>query len=409
MRAGGAPRQRSRARPPTDGRAAPMPVQPSPAQRSPAQASIDTFQTAFAAYLAGNLKFKRLRTTMSECVTANPYLFQVMARSFAAAFASECLSLVDYRVLKADLSRFRVAAQRQRNDGGQRKSIGAGSVVRNRFEILERVAVGGIGMLYRAIDRRRRDAGMENSTVAIKMLSDEFRHCPQALRSLQCEARSAQHLAHSNIRTVYDLDHCDAGLFITMEWLEGESLAIRLDRTGTRAMPWPAATRILTGVGAGLAHAHGAGIVHGDVKPGNVFVTVDGTIKLLDFGQANSISLGRRPAGKLSISPAYASCELHEGGRPEVRDDVFALAVMAYRIIAGARPFGRYTPLDAEKAGIQALRPTGMETAEWRMLQQGLSWRRAQRPESVAEFVAALLPKQSTRGRQQPTSLHVAA
>jgi len=404
VRAGVAPRQPSIARPPTDGRAAPNPAQP-----SAAQSSVDTFQSAFAAYLAGNLKFDRLRSTMSACVSGKPHLVQVMARSIAAAFASECLSLVDYRVLKADMSRFRGAAQHPRNDGAQRKSIGPGSVVRNRFEIVECVAAGGIGKLYRAIDRRRRDAGMEHSTVAIKMLSDEFRHCPQALRSLQCESRSSQYLAHPNIRTVYDLDQCDAGMFITMEWLEGESLATRLDRTGTRAMPWQAATRILTGVGDGLAHAHGAGIVHGDVKPGNVFVSVDGSIKLLDFGQANSVSRGRQPAGKLSISPAYASCELHEGGRPEVRDDVFALAVMAYRIIAGARPFGRYTPLDAEKAGIQALRPSGMETAQWRMLQQGLSWRRAQRPDSVAGFVAALLPKQLMSGREYPDSLYVAA
>jgi serine/threonine protein kinase len=174
-------------------------------------------------------------------------------------------------------------------------------------------------------------------------------------------------------------------------------------------MPWPAATRILTGVGAGLAHAHRTGVIHGDVKPGNVFVTVDGSIKLLDFGQANAVSRGRRPAGKLSISPAYASCELHEGRRPEIRDDVFALAVMAYRIIAGARPFGRYTPLDAEQAGIQALRPAGMATAEWRALQQGLAWRREQRPDSVADFVAAVLPKQSLDNHERVTSLYVAA
>jgi len=399
VRAGGAPQQPSTDSPPANGQAA----------RDPAQPAVETFQNAFAAYLAANISIDGLRTAISACAREEPRLIQVMSRSFAAAFASKCLSLADYRVLKADLSRLRDAGQPQRTQVGKRTSIGPGSVLRKRFEIIESVAVGGIGVLYRAIDRRRRDAGLEHSTVAIKMLSEEFRHCPQSLRSLQCEVRNAQYLKHSNIRTVYDLDQCDAGMFVSMEWLEGESLATRLDRTGTRAMPWPAATRILTGVGAALAHAHENGIVHGDVKPGNVFVTVDGSIKLLDFGQANAVSKAHQPAGQLAISPAYASCELHEGGRPEMRDDVFALAVMAYRVIAGARPFGRYTPLEAEQAGIQALRPAGMATAQWRTLQQGLAWRREQRPDSVAGFIGALLPRLAAHQFERHTSLHVAA
>ena len=399
MSAGGASYQPSNACPAADGRVALKPGKP----------VIDIFQTTFAAYLAGNIRFDRLRKVMVACVRDKPQLIKVVASSFEAAFASHCISLVDYRVLQADLKRLRVASARPANRKKPRKSIGPGSILRRRFEIVERVAMGGVGVLYRAIDRQRRDSGTSPGTVAIKMLADEFRHSPHALRSLRCEAHNAQYLSHSNIRSVYDLDQCDAGMFIAMEWVEGESLATRLDRTRTRAMPPPAAIRVLTGVGSGLTHAHEMGIVHGDVKPGNVFVTVNGTIKLLDFGQANAVSDVPRPVGQLSISPGYASCELHEGGRPEIRDDVFALAVMAYRILAGARPFGRHTPLAAERAGIRALRPVGMSKAQWRVLQQGLAWRRERRPPNVAGFVAELLAKQSIQKRDRPASLQVAA
>ncbi len=279
--------------------------------------------------------------------------------------------------------------------------------MRDRFELRERVAVGGIGVLYRAIDLGRSVDRRLDRPIAIKMLSDAFRFDPDALRSLQSEARTARRLSHPNIRRVYDLDRCSPEFFITMEWLEGESLAHRLDRTGSRSMSWSAAHRILTAVGAGLTHAHERGVVHGDVKPGNVFVTTAGEIKLLDFGQPQPDGRDGRSAGKQALSPAYASCEMHEGAAPDVRDDVFALAVMAYRILAGARPFGRYTPLEAERAGIRALRPADLGARQWRALQQGLAWRRPDRPPAVADFIAELLPPLESRDRK--LDLHVAA
>jgi len=369
--------------------------------------SLDAFQSAFAGYLARNVSLEQLRRVVGRCVGDASNLANVIGNSFTAAVEARCLPLSDYRVLLADLALHFESDEAPQQGGG--RAVRSGRVLSSRFVLQEKIAAGGTGILYRAIDFQHPEEAKENGTVAIKMLGPEYRHCSHAIRSLHCEARTARQLSHPNIRTVYELDRCARDIFITMEWLEGESLAARLDRTGSRAMAWPAAYRILSATGAGLVHAHGRGIVHGDVKPGNVFVTVDGQVKLLDFGQARVLGAASGPVPRLAVSPAYASCELHEGAHAEVRDDVFALAVMAYRILAGARPFGRYTPLKAERAGITVLRPAGLGRSQWRMLKQGLAWRREQRPASVGEFLDGLLQQPVRRPRQLKPSVHVAA
>jgi len=360
---------------------------------------LDAFQGAFAGHLACTLSLEQLREVVAECIDDACELAKVIGNSIAVAFSAHYVPPEDYRVLQADLANL----PRRKRSGRSSRTL------RGRFLIQKRVAEGGVGILYRAIDRQREDFGYEGETVAVKMLSEQLRRSPEALRSLQCEVRNARRLDHPNIRKVYELDRCSAGYFITMEWLEGESLAIRLDRTGSRAMPAPAAFSTLAEIAAGLMHAHERGIVHGDVKPGNVFITTEGHVKLLDFGQAYAFGAAPGlPAGP-AISPAYASCELHEGARPEFSDDVFALAVMAYRMLAGARPFGRYSPPKAEEAGIRVLRPAGLDERQWRMLQRGLAWRRENRPLSVREFIHGILPHPSPEHQSGREHLHVAA
>ncbi|NND37251.1 MAG: serine/threonine protein kinase [Gammaproteobacteria bacterium] len=380
------------------------PSQPSESvYRSRPTKALDAFQGAFAGYLACTISLEQFRAVVAECVDDTYELAKVFGNSIAAAFSAHCVPPEDYRVLQADL------ANLPRHKRARRESERSSRALRGRFLIQKRVAVGGVGILYRALDRRREELGYDNAMVAIKMLGEQLRRSPEALRSLQCEVRNARRLDHPNIRKVFELDRCRAGYFITMEWLEGESLAIRLDRTGSRAMPAPAAFAILAEIAAGLMHAHERGIVHGDMKPGNVFVTTEGRVKLLDFGQAYSFgATPGLPAGP-AISPAYASCELHEGARPEFSDDIFALAVMAYRMLAGARPFGRYSPPKAEEAGIRVLRPAGLDERQWRMLQRGLAWRREDRPLSVREFIHGILPHPAPERQPGKENLHVAA
>lgn len=364
--------------------------------------SLDAFQNAFAAYLARTGTLQGLRDVVARSARRDRGVGRVIRSSLAAALQARCLPGRAYRALLSDLDACLPGADAPPTAPDPERRL-----LRDRFELRERVAVGGIGILYRAIDLGRSADRRLDRPIAVKMLSDEFRLDPDALRSLRSEARTARRLSHPNIRRVYDLDRCSTDFFVTMEWLEGESLARRLDRTASRSMSWAAAFRILSAVGAGLTHAHERGIVHGDVKPANVFVTTAGDIKLLDFGQSQQFGRAGQAGGKLALSPAYASCEMHEGAVPDVRDDIFALAVMAYRMLAGARPFGRYTPLQAERAEIRALRPAGLGARQWRALRQGMAWRRAQRPAAVAAFIAELLPP--TEPRRGKIDLHVAA
>jgi serine/threonine protein kinase len=277
--------------------------------------------------------------------------------------------------------------------------IRPGLVLRDRFTLGERIAAGGIGELYQAIDRRRIEADYPDPFVAIKVLSPKLQHMNGAVRILQYEAILAQRLIHPNLVRVFDIDRHAGIYFMTMEWLRGESLARRLKRTEKRPLPWAATRRILHDVGAGLGFAHQNGVVHGDIKPANIFLTSDCQVKIVDFGLACSV--GEQEAnirrGPLVLTPAYASCEIHERLRPTVQDDVYSLAVMAYQMIAGSHPFGNRTALEAESARLRPRCPPGLSALQWESLRGGLKFRRGRRPESVAAMIEGLVRKRKRR------------
>jgi serine/threonine protein kinase len=271
--------------------------------------------------------------------------------------------------------------------------IQPGLVLRDRFILGPRIGGGGIGELYQAIDRRRIEADYPDPFVAVKVLCRNFQRRNGAIRILQYEAILAQRLIHPNLVRVFDIDRHAGVYFVTMEWLRGESLARRLNRTRGRPMPWAAIRHILRDVGSGLDYAHRNGVIHGDVKPANVFLTTDGDVKLVDFGLACTVTGGDAAArtGALVLTPAYASCEIHEGLRSTVQDDVFSLAVMAYQMIDGSHPFAGRTALDAERENLRVARPEGLSASQWGALRKGLAFRRDQRLASVDELIASLL------------------
>ncbi len=270
--------------------------------------------------------------------------------------------------------------------------IRPGLVLRSRFTLGKRIGGGGISELYQAIDRRRIEADYPDPFVAIKVLSRNFQRRTGAIRILQYEAILAQRLIHPNLVRVFDIDRHAGIYFVTMEWLHGESLARRLNRTESRPMPWAVTRRILCDVATGLDFAHQNGVIHGDVKPANVFLTTAREVKLVDFGLAcvvgGSDEDPRR--GPIVLTPAYASCEVHEGRRPTVQDDVFSLAIMAYQMIAGSHPYGNRTAVEAEKLNLRPVRPAGLSSIQWAALRKGLAFRREQRPPSVNALIAHL-------------------
>src|SRR5699024_5684859 len=157
-----------------------------------------------------------------------------------------------------------------------------------------------------------------------KLLNDEFRSNSEALKTLEPEARKTQGLAHPNITTVYDFDRDRAEIFIVMELLSGMPLSRLLSANVGQPLPGGQITAILRGICAGLAHAHQRGVVHSDLKPGNVFVSENDEVKLLDFGLAAAQG-PLSPEGVTGLTATYASPEMFEGAPRDPRDDIFAL------------------------------------------------------------------------------------
>lgn len=274
--------------------------------------------------------------------------------------------------------------------------IKPGSVINNRFVIESQLGKGGMGVVFKARDRRKEEAHDADPYVAIKILNEEFRNHPQALVSLQREATKAQTLAHPNIITVYDFDRDGTTVYMTMELMRGQSLSeyIRGFRQGG-ASPEEAA-RIIIEMAAGLSYAHKRQIVHSDFKPGNVFLTEDNRVKILDFGIARATQYGgveavskdEFDAGDLgAMTPGFASLEMLNGEPPDPSDDVYALAVTAYQLLTGDHPFDRKT---AKEAVVKKLSPRpikGIKRREWKTIAKGLELRREERIPDAAQFL----------------------
>jgi eukaryotic-like serine/threonine-protein kinase len=195
-----------------------------------------------------------------------------------------------------------------------------------RFELVREIGRGGFGVVWEALDLELRRG------VAFKAMcrgaGSELR-----LQRVMHEAEAAARLSHPNIVTLYDVGHAEGGPYLILELLRGETLARRL--MGPRLSP-DEALRIATQIAAGLAHAHQHGVVHRDLKPGNVFLCEGGQPKLLDLGLAVAFGSTRAVAGG---TPSYMAPEQRRGAPEDERSDVFALGVLLHQMIAGAFPF----------------------------------------------------------------------
>jgi hypothetical protein len=271
-----------------------------------------------------------------------------------------------------------------------------GYILNGRFTLEEVLGRGGMGVVFRATDLRKKEAQDRDPNVAIKVLSDDFRNHPDSFKALQREARKAQSLAHPNIITVYDFDREGSLIYLTMEYLSGAPLDKQMK--GRRG-PWPMGQvlPIVKAIGAALAFAHENGIVHSDLKPANIFITNGGRIKVIDFGIARAVkrSDGGGDAeatvfdvGRLrALTPAYASIEMIEGRPPDVRDDIFAFGCITYELITGRHPYGRIMATDARDEGIVPKKPRQLSSRQWRALAGSLSLMRDYRTPTVQQFI----------------------
>lgn len=282
-------------------------------------------------------------------------------------------------------------------------SLAVGQVLRDRYVLQERLGVGGTGTVFKALDRFRASLPDTDQYVALKILHAGGDCSENELAKLRLEFHCGQVLSHRNIVNVYELDRDQDVVFFTMELLDGEPLSDVLERLRPAAMRKSQAWQLIQQLGAGLAYAHERGIVHGDLKPQNIFITLQGELRILDFGAAHQFSApNSRPEHADHApsygTPAYASCEQLEGRRADPRDDLYALACICYELLTGSHPFGSRPANVARDYRVSLVRPDGLTGRQWRALQKGLSWHRAARSITVPLWMHRLL---KDRAQQQ--------
>ena len=282
--------------------------------------------------------------------------------------------------------------------------VQVGSVLRDRFVLQERVSGGSMGVVYKALDRRLAEASSQDPWVAIKVLSPQLARHGKALRALQQEAAKSRCLTHPNIVRFVDFDRDEDLYYIVLEWLDGRTLADILDSPDSRKIDVETSFRIVRQIGKALEYAHRCGIVHADIKPGNIMILPDGDAKLFDFGVARVQQRQRfdgddfDPAVLGALTPAYSSMQVLTGEDPVPSDDVFSLACLLYRLVAGYRVFGPRNAAEAAEAGMAPQRLAGVTDAQWAALRKALSYSRVTRFDSIGEFLDALgyKPTEST-------------
>ena len=280
-----------------------------------------------------------------------------------------------------------------------------GSLLRNRFILEKKLGEGGMGAVWKGVDKLKEEARDRNPYVAIKLLQGDFRDHPEAFIALQRETAKQQRLAHPNIATVFDFDRDDntSTVFMTMEVLDGDDLAAFIRRKmPADGLAYEDAMDIIEQLGQGLAYAHQAGLVHSDLKPGNCFLTDDNTVKLLDFGIARASATKADVEGETTVfdpgelgalTPAYATIEMFEGVEPDPRDDIYAMAIIAYQLFTGHHPYGRKNAPKAQEEGLSVPPIEKLNKAQNRALARGLAFRRADRIETVEELLDGLRVK----------------
>jgi serine/threonine-protein kinase len=286
--------------------------------------------------------------------------------------------------------------------------IAEGVLLGGRYRLGRVLAIGGMGQVWRGHDEEL------GTHVAIKVLKDEATTNAVFLKRFEIEARNAAGLGHRNIAQVLDYGTFEGNAFMIMEFVEGESLAAVLERE--HVLEARRLVHILVDACHGLQAAHDAGVIHRDIKPGNLLVQLDGTVKITDFGVsrgADQTTLTQ--TGMVMGTAQYLAPELALGKPATPRSDLYALGIIAYEALVGKRPFTAANPVDIAIAQVNEPVPPLPDTiprALSAVIMDLLEKNPKRRPESAKslahELAALRLPteaEQRFRSRPIPQSI----
>ncbi len=201
-----------------------------------------------------------------------------------------------------------------------------------RYELLEIIGVGGMAVVYKAFDN------VEARTVAVKILKDEYMSNEEFIRRFKNESKAIAVLSHPNIVKVFDVSFGARVQYIVMEYIDGITLKQLIEQQGT--LRWKDALNYTVQILRGLQHAHDHGIVHRDIKPQNIMVLSDGTIKVTDFGIARFARSEQKTLTDKAIgSVHYISPEQARGDNTDDKSDLYSIGVMLYEMLTGRLPF----------------------------------------------------------------------
>ena len=212
-----------------------------------------------------------------------------------------------------------------------------GRLLDNRYEILEVIGTGGMAVVYKARCHRL------NRLVAIKILKDEYSQDEEFRRRFHAEGQAVAMLSHPNIVQVYDVSSTDNADYIVMELIDGITLKQYMEKKGV--LNWKETLHFAMLIGKALEHAHSRGIIHRDIKPHNVMVLKNGSVKVTDFGIARVVSKSNTLTKEALGSVHYISPEQAKGGRVDNRSDLYSLGVVMYEMMTGRPPYDGESPV----------------------------------------------------------------
>ena len=213
-----------------------------------------------------------------------------------------------------------------------------GKKLDGRYEITELIGVGGMAEVYKGVDV------IDNKTVAIKILKKEYAENEEFLRRFRNESKAIAVLSHPNIVKIYDVGFSEKIQYIVMEYIDGITLKEYIEEE--KVLTWKDTVHFVIQILRALQHAHDKGIVHRDIKPQNIMMFTDGTIKVMDFG----IAKFAREEGKTATDQAigsvhYISPEQASGNVTDAKSDIYSVGAMMYEMLAGRKPFDSDNPV----------------------------------------------------------------
>ena len=212
-----------------------------------------------------------------------------------------------------------------------------GKLLDGRYEILEIIGVGGMAVVYKAMDHRL------NRLVAVKILKDDYLSDADFRRRFHVESQAVAMLSHPNIVSVYDVSKNDGMEYIVMELIDGITLKQYMDQRAP--LSWRETLHFSMQIAKALEHAHSRGIIHRDIKPHNVMILKDGSVKVADFGIARIAAAQNTLTKEALGSVHYISPEQARGARVDNRSDIYSLGVVMYEMLTGRPPYDGETPV----------------------------------------------------------------